>query len=98
MKNKPCRTLCVPVALLMANMVGVQAASIGKIVFSGSVVEMGCWNETDAMEIHCPRKDSVQRHAIVENIATTLTEPHAKVATEYLDENNQLTLLRIVYD
>ena len=98
MSNTPCRTFCVLVALVMVNMASARAVSIGKIVFSGSVVEMGCWNETNVMEIHCPRKDSVQRHAIVENIATTLAEPHAKVATQYLDENKQRTLLRIVYD
>lgn len=74
------------------------AAAIGNIVFSGSVVEMGCWNETDALEILCHRHDSVERHVIVENLTTPIAQPYASVETYYLDEDKQLTLLRIVYD
>ena len=73
-------------------------ASSGAIAFSGSVVTMGCWNETEALELLCHRKDSVARHIIVKNITTSIAEPYALAEAEYLDEDKQLTLLRIVYD
>lgn len=32
------------------------------------------------------------------NIATPISSPHAMVKQDYLDEDKQLTVLRIVYD
>jgi len=89
-----CGALMLPLFLLT----GTSAAMMGSIAFSGSVVEMGCWNDTQALEIQCHRQDVVTRHIIVENMTTPIAEPYAAVETQYLDEDKQLTLLRIVYD
>lgn len=85
-------------SLLLLLFDGSSAAVMGKIAFSGSVVEMGCWNDTQVLEIQCHRQDTVTRHVIVENMTTPIVEPYAAVETQYLDEDKQLTLLRIVYD
>lgn len=73
-----------------------QAAS--QLRFQGTVVEAGCWNETGVLEVRCHRQDGIERHIIVENIATAIPSPHAVVESRYLDENKRLTLLRIIYD
>ena len=92
------RITLVSLVSLLASLGAARAASGGKLVFSGSVVEMGCWNETARFELHCHQQGTILRHAIVENIATSLTAPHATVETYYLDAENQLVLLRVVYD
>lgn len=55
-------------SLLLLLFDGSSAAVMGKIAFSGSVVEMGCWNDTQVLEIQCHRQDTVTRHVIVERI------------------------------
>ncbi len=85
------------VILLLASS-GAQALSAGTIQFFGNVVTESCWNETESSEILCQRADRIERHAIVENITTSLAAPHATVEKSYLDEDKQLTLLRVVYD
>ncbi len=68
------------------------------IHFMGSVVEAGCWNDVGTLEIQCHNKEGVERYIIVENIITPISSPHATVKRDYLDEDKQLTVLRIVYD
>jgi type 1 fimbria pilin len=77
---------------------GAQARPVGTIQFFGNVVTESCWNETESSEIACQRADRIERHVIVENMTTSLAAAHATVEKSYLDEDKQLTLLRVVYD
>ncbi|ECJ2544116.1 hypothetical protein FNN75_04170 [Salmonella enterica subsp. arizonae] len=69
-----------------------------QIHFMGSVVEAGCWNDVGTLEIQCHNKEGIERYIIFEHIVTPILSPHAMVKQDYLDEDKQLTVLRIVYD
>lgn len=74
------------------------AASGGQLQFSGSVITAACWNETGTADILCHRQDRVERYITVENLTVTMASPYATIEKFLLDEEKQLTLLRIVYD
>ncbi|ECG8588597.1 hypothetical protein FNI11_02255 [Salmonella enterica subsp. salamae] len=88
----------IPVLLLSFIVYEGKAEPTAQIHFIGSVVEAGCWNDVGTLEIQCHKKDGIERYIIVENLATPIASPHAVVNQRYLDEDKQLTLLRIVYD
>ncbi|HCL1599339.1 TPA: hypothetical protein N1373_003543 [Salmonella enterica subsp. enterica serovar Bredeney] len=95
MKSMRC---VIPVILLSFIVHEGTAKPTAQIHFMGSVVEAGCWNDVGTLEIQCHNKQGVERYIVVENIITPISSPHATVKRDYLDEDKQLTVLRIVYD
>ncbi|HAT1653783.1 TPA: hypothetical protein NEF91_003001 [Klebsiella oxytoca] len=73
-------------------------ASGGQLQFSGSVITAACWNETGTSDILCQCQDRLERHITVENLIVPISSPYATIEKSYLDEDKQLTLLRVVYD
>lgn len=89
----------IPAVLLPLFFIGCALAAFGgQLRFTGSVVMAGCWNEAGTSEILCHRQDGVERHVTVENLIVPMSAPHATIEKSYLDEDKQLTLLRVVYD
>lgn len=99
MDKTPLVRYVVPTVVMPLFFIGCAlAASGGQLRFSGSVVTAGCWNEMGTSDILCHREDRVERHITVENLVVPTTSPHASIEKNYLDEDKQLTLLRVVYD
>ncbi len=75
-----------------------DASADGQLNFKGAVIESGCWHESSLPMILCQKRNTIERHIIIENLSTSITSPNATVEQTFLDEDKQLTLLRIIYD
>lgn len=85
-------------ALLMAFALAAHARDVSQMHFSGAVIESGCWHEPGTIEIICQRTGIAQHHIVVENLLTESPSHNVTIERRYLDENKQLTVLRIIYD
>lgn len=74
------------------------ACAEGLVNFRGAVIESGCWHESRLPMILCQKKSKIERHILIENLTTTITSPNATLEKIILNEDKQLTLIRIVYD
>ncbi|WP_312951744.1 hypothetical protein [Superficieibacter sp.] len=70
----------------------------GQLDFRGSVIESGCWHESNLPMVLCQKRNTIERHIIIENLNTTISSPSATVEQVWLDDDKQITLLRIIYD
>jgi type 1 fimbria pilin len=85
-------------ALLILYVIAVQAQRTGNIHFSGAVIESGCWHEPGTIEIICQRKGIAEHHVIADNLVTEIPGHNVTIEPYYLDEDKQLTVLRVIYD
>lgn len=93
--NKPLASVLFFFSLCIVSKI---ASAEGNFYFRGAVIESGCWHESSLPMILCQKKNKIERHILIENLSTSITSPNATIEHMYLDEDKQLTLLRIIYD
>lgn len=95
MKNRP---LASAILFLSLYDLSFLACAEGMVNFRGAVIESGCWHESRMPMILCQKKNTIERHILIENLTANITSPNATLEKIILNEDKQLTLIRIVYD
>ena len=85
-------------ALLILFAIAAHGRGGSQMHFSGAVIESGCWHEQGTIEIICQRTGIAEHHIVVENLRTEIPAHNVTIERRYLDENKQLTVLRVIYD